>query len=220
MNILNTVIQIVYSDTLHNRACCSSAWEKAPMPTSIWLHCMIILLKHDHKCTIVQTVQRRGRYRVEQKRRELHLTRIKVCSIPYWKDHRVSKKLATAELIFLKRWINRHSTTMHEGLKYADLGLSQRQQKSRMFWRQKKVCWKASQQCFSWIRVQAFLRVSKHVLKMLRGKHVSLAKKGENESNKNNHGEVLHLNERISAKLINTSSNIKMYHVKRPQDCG
>jgi len=55
---------------------------------------------------------------------------------------------------------------------------------------------------------------------MLRGKHVSLAKKGENESNKNNHGEVLHLNERISAKLINTSSNIKMYHVKRPQDCG
>lgn len=123
MNILNTVIQIVYSDTLHNRACCSSAWEKAPMPTSIWLHCMIILLKHDHKCTIVQTVQRRGRYRVEQKRRELHLTRIKVCSIPYWKDHRVSKKLATAELIFLKRWINRHSTTMHERPKVCGPGI-------------------------------------------------------------------------------------------------
>lgn len=138
MNILNTVIQIVYSNTLHNRACCSSAWEKAPVPTSTSLHCMIILLKHDHKCTIVQTVQRRGRYRVEQKRRELHLTRIKVCLIPYWKDHRVSKKRATAEVIFLKRWINRHSTTMHEGQKYADLGLSQRQQRSSMFWRQKK----------------------------------------------------------------------------------
>lgn len=146
MNILNTVIQIVYSDTLHNRACCSSAWEKAPMPTSTWLHCMIILLKHDHKCTIVQTVQRRGRYRVEQKRTAFDTYQGLFDSL--LKGPPSFQKTGYSRADFLKRWINRHSTTMHEGQKYADLGLSQRQQKSRMFWRQKKVCWEASQLFF------------------------------------------------------------------------
>lgn len=33
-------------------------------------------------------------------------------------------------------------------------------------------------------------------------------------------GEALRLNELISAKLINTSSNKRVIHVKTPQDCG
>lgn len=105
MNILNTVIQIVYSDTLHNRACCSSAWEKAPMPTSTWLHCMIILLKHDHKCTIVQTVQRRGRYRVEQKRTAFDTYQGLFDSL--LKGPPSFQKTDYSRADFLKRWINR-----------------------------------------------------------------------------------------------------------------
>jgi len=46
MNILNTVIQIVYSDTLHNRACCSSHEKKLQCQ-----HQHGYLTLHDNKST-------------------------------------------------------------------------------------------------------------------------------------------------------------------------
>lgn len=91
-----------------------------------------------------------------------------------------------------------------------------------MFWRQKKSF--VERQVSYFLHEFEFwqsLRVSKHVLKTLRGKCVSLAKKkGKTNQTKTIMGDVLRLNERISAKLINTSSNKTIYHVKRPQDCG
>lgn len=68
---------------------------------------------------------------------------------------------------------------------------------------------------FTLIRVLAILI---HVLKMVKGKCVSLAKKRETYQTETIMGEALRLNELISAKLINTSSSKKMNQVKRPQD--